>query len=288
MKRIQIFLAVLIFPATGISKDVPRDLILVAGQSNAVGFDVDPAKLPKNETDRQVMFWWRCGDPPPDTYDCRSQDWEVLQIQPRNEPMAGNGKDRQYGNFKDKAGGFGPEIGLARRLMEQQNRPLAIVKVAFSGTGISDDWNPNTGSCYRALIEETRKATTAAQASGTDLRLRALVWVQGESDASPEKAAAYEKNLKDLIKSLRKDLAAPHLIVLAGVNTRFQDGKEVLKVVAAQKALARHMADYMYVDTSGATIANPAHFDTAGTLDVGQRFADALMKMESASKKGGK
>lgn len=288
MKRIQLFLAVLIFPATGISKEAPRDLILVAGQSNAVGFDVDPAKLPKNEADRQVMFWWRCGDPPPDDYDCRSQHWEPLQIQPRHQPKAGNWKDRQYGNFKDNAGGFGPEMGLARRLMAQQNRPLAIVKVAFSGTGISDDWNPDTGPCYRALVEEVRKASTAALASGTDLRLRAMVWVQGENDASPEKAAAYEKNLENLIESLRKDLAAPHLIVLAGVNTRFRDGKEVLNVVAAQKALAGHMADYMYVDTAGATIANPSHYDTAGTLDVGQRFADALMKMEGASKKPGK
>ena len=38
-----------------------------------------------------------------------------------------------------------------------------------------------------------------------------------------------------------------------------------------------------YVDTSGVTYANGAHFDTAGTLEVGKRFAEALIKFEAAA-----
>ena len=38
-----------------------------------------------------------------------------------------------------------------------------------------------------------------------------------------------------------------------------------------------------YVDTASATLANSAHFDTAGTLDVGRRFAEALLAFEARS-----
>jgi hypothetical protein len=36
-------------------KDV--DLLLVAGQSNAVGFDTSPDQLPEDPADKKVMFW---------------------------------------------------------------------------------------------------------------------------------------------------------------------------------------------------------------------------------------
>jgi len=36
-----------------------------------------------------------------------------------------------------------------------------------------------------------------------------------------------------------------------------------------------------YVDTSGATILNPSHWDSQGTLSAGERFAAALLQEES-------
>ena len=39
------------------------DLLIVAGQSNAVGYDAKPTELPANSADREVMFWWRVGVP---------------------------------------------------------------------------------------------------------------------------------------------------------------------------------------------------------------------------------
>ena len=45
------------------------DLIVLAGQSNAVGFDVHASELPKNSSDKNIMFWWRCGATPVDDYD---------------------------------------------------------------------------------------------------------------------------------------------------------------------------------------------------------------------------
>lgn len=280
-----------------------RDLILVAGQSNAVGFDAYPSELLADPADKDVLFWWRCGDPPPDEYDstCQGQ-WMPLQPQPRGKPLARNsgargertlGLQRQYGNFAKPAGGFGPEMGLARELRAKGGQPLAIVKVAFSGTGMRTDWNPadrgDGGACYRALVSETQAAIAAAKAQSVTLHLRALVWVQGESDANAQDAPRYEPALRAMLTALRTDLEAPQLIALLGVNTRFGNDRNpfVPKIIEAQQAIAARDHCCAYVDTAGAETLLPSrtHFTAAGTLEVGRRFAAALLKLEAANAK---
>ena len=266
------------------------DLILVAGQSNAVGFDAHATDLPADPDDKDILFWWRCGDPPPDAHDSTSgsRAWIHLQPQPVGDPKPKNLGARQYGNFSQPDGGFGPEIGLARHLDEAQPaRRLAIVKAAFSGTGISRDWNPKdktgaTGACYRALIEEVEAALAAAEKSGKKMRLRAFVWVQGESDANPADLPHYEATLRELIASIRSEFERPDMKALVAVNTQFGGGANdfMPKVIEAQKAVAHADPLCAYVDTSKASVANKYHFDTRGTLDVGKWFAEALIALE--------
>ncbi len=263
------------------------DLVIVAGQSNAVGYDAKPSELPADKVDEQIMFWWRCGDPPPDQHDSTSGGlWARLQPQPLGNPKTPRG-GRQYGNFAQPEGGFGPEIGLARTLAAKEKSKLAIVKAAFSGTALKRDWNPadpgEGGSCYRSLIEETRAAITAAKQDGVQLRPRAFVWVQGESDANAEQSPHYADNLGAMLDALRRDIEAPELPALIAVNTKFGNGRNrfMPTIVEQQKLLASRDPLCEYVDTSTATIANGAHYDTKGTLDVGRWFAEALLEFES-------
>ncbi|NBV86572.1 MAG: hypothetical protein EBS01_10005 [Verrucomicrobia bacterium] len=276
-----------------------RDLILIAGQSNAVGYDAIATDLTESPEDKNVLFWWRCGDPPPDEHDSTSShQWLGLQPQPRGNPLAKNsgeageanfGLKRQYGNFAKDVGGFGPEMGLARELRARESKALAIVKAAFSGTGMRTDWNPADagpgGACYRALLSETKAATTAAEAKGVTLRLRALVWVQGESDSNAADAPLYAENLGAMLETLRRDLAAPDLIVLLGINTHYGNDKNpfVPRVVEAQRAVAAKLPRCVYVDTSEAEtlLPNRSHFTSAGTLEIGKRFAQALLRLEA-------
>jgi hypothetical protein len=280
--------------------DEIRDLIVVAGQSNAVGFDAIAPELPADPADEAVLFRWRCGDPPPDDHDSRGGDgWTTLSPQPLGKPLSKSSAaamnpphpdaSRQYGNFAKPEGGFGPEIGLARALVAKESRPLAILKVAFSGTSVAKDWGPALtepqGACYRALLAEFRSATAAAREKGISLRPRALVWVQGESDANAEAAPKYEENLAAMLGQLRKDLGAPDLILLIGVNTRFGNGKNphMPAIIAAQKALDARLPRCAYVDTAGAETLPPSHthFTSAGTLEIGKRYAEALVIEEA-------
>jgi hypothetical protein len=272
------------------------DLILVAGQSNAVGFHTRASELPRDPSDNQVMFWWKCGDPPADEFDSSSnQEWTTLRPQPKGEPKLPKG-GTNYGNFGYDEGGFGPEIGLTRTLLERQpDRPLAIVKVAYSGTGI-DYWNPGNKmdakrgrNCYPALLAETKLAIEKARAQGITLRPRALVWCQGESNCMREYSPAYRDSLEAMIAALRKDLDAPKLIALIGLNTKFgqkrpkearKPSEGVLNVVRGMKELAAGSEHVEYVDDWGCEVVNIAHFGSKGTLELGKRYAEALMTTE--------
>lgn len=275
-----------------------RDVILVAGQSNAVGFDAYASALPADATDAEVMFWWRVGDPPPDEHDVTSSGaWAHLQPQPKGTPKLTSTAEekkampRQYGNFAKAEGGFGPEIGLARELRAREGKSPAIIKAAFSGTSLAEDWDPDDpgagGSCYRALVETVKNATAAAKTRQIELRFRALLWVQGESDATPAHAPLYAKNLTRMLGRLRGDLAAPEMIALIGVNTRFGNGENphMPLIIASQKAVAAGDPRAVYVDTTGAETLPPrhTHFTARGTLEIGRRYAAALLAFKPAT-----
>jgi lysophospholipase L1-like esterase len=262
------------------------DLLIVAGQSNAVGADTNPDEMLTDEADQKIMFWWKCGDPPPDQHDSMSGGkWTHLRAQPLGDPKKPR-QGRQYGNFAHPDGGFGPEIGFARTLYAHENTPLAVVKVAFSGTGLRRDWDHSdpgdAGACYRSLIAETKAAIAAAKKDGSELRPRAFGWVQGESDANASDSVIYARNLDAMLAAIRRELNAPQLAALIAVNTKFSAGKNQFMpvIIEQQKLAASFDARFEYVDTSAATVANNVHYDSAGTLEVGRLFAESLLKIE--------
>ncbi|NQV22844.1 MAG: hypothetical protein HQ518_00630 [Rhodopirellula sp.] len=262
------------------------DLLIVAGQSNAVGADTDPGEMLTSEADQQIMFWWKCGDPPPDEHDSTSGGkWTHLQAQPLGNPKKPR-QGRQYGNFAHPEGGFGPEINFARTLYATENKPLAVIKVAFSGSGLRRDWDHTdageAGACYRSLISETRAAIEAAKKDGIELHPRAFGWIQGESDANASDSVIYARNLDAMLTALRRELDAPKLAALIAVNTRFLEGRNQFMpaIIEQQKLAAAFDPRFEYVDTSAATIANQVHFDSKGTLEVGRLFAESLLNIE--------
>ena len=256
------------------------DLYILAGQSNAVGFDAKPSQMPASDLDSKVLFWWKTGDPPPDDGDTSSGGkWTTLQPQPLGSPKPKDSQPRQYGNFAQSEGGFGPEIGMARAILTKRpEAQIAIFKVAFSGTSLISDWNSDA-DCWKAFVDQYKKAVAAATADNVVLHPKGLVWVQGESDANPANAPRYADALTDFIARIRALTGNPKLIARVGFNTKFGYGAKewVPKVVEAQRIAAVRDPLVDYVDTSAAAIANAAHYDTEGTLFVGELFGKALL-----------
>jgi hypothetical protein len=257
------------------------DLFILAGQSNGVGYDAAPNQLPLDEADRKIPFFFDCGDPPFDGHDSSSSNrWTVLGPQPRGWPLAVDYPNRQYGNFSHAAGGFGPELSFARRLSREPGIKPAIFKFAYNGTGFSNpnDWSPGQ-PLYRDFISRYHSALGQLEQGGTNrVTLRALLWIQGETDCG-RGTAAYAQWFGDFITQLRADLRSPALPVFAGFNTNFAGA--TAEIVQAQQRVAADVPRVFYVETGGAKLVGPppvAHFNSVGTLEVGERFARAYLE----------
>ena len=186
---------------------------------------------------------------------------------------------------------FGPEIGFARAWMRQRpSDELWLVKYAVGGSSLlawQPEWTAENaartddeakGALYARLLKHTEQVTRDA-----DCHCAGCLWMQGESDARyAHAAAAYENNLRHFIWRLRRDLGVPRLpFVLGLVNPPCDPWRHVATVREAQHKIAREDDRAALVDTVGLSKHDDnLHYDTAGQLQLGRRFAEALLALQ--------
>jgi hypothetical protein len=243
----------------------PVRVYLFAGQSNMVGASAITAELDSVapallEPPDDVLFFG------PD--DTRATHWGWL-------PSATESTESFYGP------GFGPELTAARRLARLHPRSAtAIVKFARNGTSLHTDWNPDRrGGLYDAMLTRTRAALEALRPIASDVRIAGVFWMQGEWDADTlANADAYGVRLQRLIARLRADLRAPRVPVVIG---RIRDVRRVSLWRPYSHIVRREQAEVAVADplthlvsTDGLSIdpRSPVHFDTRGTVRLGELF----------------
>ena len=192
-------------------------------------------------------------------------------------------------DLNPRDGFFGPEIGFAQRFLELMPlEELCLIKYAVGGSSLlawERDWSAeraaiaddaNKGALYPRLIRHVKRVT-----GGADRHLLACLWMQGESDSRYQLAAAeYQENLTALIAHIREDLRQPDLQFVMGLVNPMPDRFAHLSTVrAAQRQLARTMPHVSLVDTDGLTRhEDELHYDSAGQLELGRRFAEQLFR----------
>jgi len=112
-----------------------------------------------------------------------------------------------------------------------------------------------------------------------------IVWMQGESDANREETAGdYADNLAEMAELLRAAMRRDELPFVFGRisdSHRKPGGEAVWKfgdTLRAQQA-AFDESDpraTMVTSTDGYGYSDPYHYDTAGYLDLGEKFAEAM------------
>ncbi len=116
-----------------------------------------------------------------------------------------------------------------------------------------------------------------------------IVWMQGESDATTEaNAKDYAADLKHLIDLLRAALRADDLPVAIGrISDSGQDPRDN-KVWDQGDTVRAAQASFCESDPAAALVtttddyaySDPYHYDTAGFIDLGRAFADALDSLD--------
>lgn len=202
---------------------------------------------------------------------------------------------------------FGLELAFARRMRElYPHDKIAIIKYARSGSSIDSlaagpfgCWDPDYNAKpnqYDFFLNTVNGAYASSDVNGDGkpdtLVASGILWMQGEGDGSftEEIAGAYHANLKKLVDAFRAVFRTDDLPVVIGKISDSGNDKSgiVFKhgdlVQYAQEKFCRTDAHAAIVrSTSKYAYSDPWHYDSAGYLDLGKNFAEAMSKLMKAA-----
>ncbi len=257
-------------------------VFIFAGQSNMVGSDSkvkDIKRFPPfvglEEPQTQVKFSYCIGR----ENKMRSDGW--VDLAPVNDVV-------------------GPELSFARKVPQEIEAPLAIIKCAAGGTHLGGDWNPDvpTGfKMYPLALDLVRSSLRELEDRGIAYRIEGFMWHQGENDMFNEDYMAnYGTNLKNFLACWRRDLKAPQLKFYIGeLCTKTIWGMDLrprmYAISLGQRAVTEKDALAEYVPTShvgveiGGGVGLHYHYGTLGQLEHGVNYADAYLRTIGRDKK---
>ncbi len=241
----------------------------MAGQSNMQGWQGDAQYYPADPAgmDKQIRFYWVTPG-----HSSSEGKWTRLQAQGGRFPK----------------GHFGPEITFARALKGAGFNP-AIFKCSLGSTGLSRDWRaPGEGGLYDKMIVEFRSAIAQLEKEGCAVKVRAFVWVQGESDAETDDLAAdYQRRLRLLIVDVRENVARNSALpIILGVDEQHPWVKNRPVIVESQKRLAQAGAATIFTSMLGLPKADESHLTPAGLEAHGKRLFEAFVQLTKKAQPG--
>ena len=231
------------------------DLFVLAGQSNMQGWQGNAEHYPvdPNGIDKRIRFYWATPQ-----YSSSDGKWTFMQPQ---------------GGIFSK-GHFGPEVTFGR-LLVNDGYNTAVLKYSLGSTGLAYTWKaPGQNGMYDQMLAELKKAVTLLQKQGHKVTLKALVWIQGESDAeSKELADEYGSRLKLLIDHFRTKVAIDNrLPIILGVDEQHSWIKAFPKVLEAQQQIARDEPAVIFTSMVGLEKADETHLTPKGLEEHGARL----------------
>jgi hypothetical protein len=181
-------------------------------------------------------------------------------------------------HFDKPIAGVGLGRAFAARIAEANpGATIGLIPAAAGGSPI-DTWQPggyHDQTKSHPWDDAIARARVALQA-GT---LKAILWHQGESDATPALAPAYETKLHALIARFRTTLDAPDVPFIVGQLGQFTDAPwdDARRTVdAAHRALPGQVRRTAFVSSDGLVhTGDKVHFDSVSLRELGRRYADA-------------
>lgn len=223
----------------------PLKVFILAGQSNMVGKRSKIEELPESLRREQsdVLFF-------------DGTNW--IPLQPGNT----------------EAKGFGPEITFGQQITKALGEPIGIIKLSVGGTDLAEDWSPGrANSLYEKLIRLVESARQTRR-----LQIAGMVWLQGGADAKQVlTATAYGENLRQFIRSARRDFDSPEMIFICGRSGPLKDKRPGIDLVR-QGQMAIDLPGYVWIDCDDIpTLPDRIHFTTLGHVTMGHRLAAAML-----------
>lgn len=256
MKKIKtVTIAVVYFMATSFSlkaQDGDMDLYLLIGQSNMAGRG---PLTPEYSAMGDTAVWMLDKD----------NQWV-----PAHHPVHFD---------KPKVAGVGPGLsfGIAMAHQGRKVHKVGLIPCAVGGTSI-EVWVP--GGYDKATqthpYDDAMARLKAALPAG---HLKGVIWLQGEADSNPERAAHYLDNLVALINRVREVAGDPTLPFVAGQLGRYKS--QYANINAVLKKLPQTVAHTAVASSKGLTDkGDQTHFNAESATIYGKRFAKKMKHLE--------
>lgn len=176
--------------------------------------------------------------------------------------------------------GVGPGLTFGQILVAKAPKKVRIglIPCAVGGSSI-DGWQKG-GYDQATNTHPYDDALARAQAALQTGVIKGIIWHQGESDSSPEKAAAYLPKLINLVAALRRELGNEQLPFVAGELGSY---KEAYQPINRQLALLPgQIAHTAVVSAQGLNHKGDGiHFDTESARELGRRYAAAMIRLQA-------
>lgn len=238
----------------------PLELHILAGQSNAQGFQGDGAQCPDGA---HIPFFYVA----PGVGDSGGQ-WTILG------PQSGGHFPKGY---------FGPEISFALARRQAGAQP-AVFKFSAPSTSLAKDWKgPGEGGLLDMMCRELLTAIELLKRRGLDVEVCSFTWIQGESDAETDDMAIhYHHRLTVLLRHVREILHDPDLPVILGIDEQHPWVKERPVVVEAQKQIVAANEHMAFLSMLGLEKCDTSHLTPKGLVEHGERLFETWQQLTTS------
>jgi hypothetical protein len=267
MSRLRFLLILVPLALAGlwVGQTKPRELHVLAGQSNAMGYQGKGRYYPPDpgQDDIHIPFFY-------------------------DSPGFGNsgGRWTSLGTQKGltNLGYFGPEVTFARALKSSGAAPV-IFKYTIPNTSLEKDWKlPGEGGHYDRMLQTLEEAITLFEKEHGDVEICSFTWIQGESDAeTDEMANRYEKSLSTLVSHFRTWASVPDLPIVLGLDEQHPWVKDRPIVVEAQQRVIEKIPNTAFLSMEGLPKWDTSHLTPAGLIDHGIRWFEVYSKLTPRS-----
>ncbi|CAN5528061.1 hypothetical protein BH10PSE5_BH10PSE5_05100 [soil metagenome] len=238
-------------------------LLILVGQSNAYGFEVQSADVPARYTvTEQVQI-----------YNRQTGAFETL--------VPGV-------NTNNRSTNWGPEVEYAYLFhKDHPTETLYVFKNVEGGSGlakdgVTPDWSPQSkGDIFDKATSRLMQAKADISKRGEDVTCTRIAVMQGETDATSASAsAAYSTNLKDFVAHARGAWGKSDTLVLIGrINAPKLPFRNAVRL--AQSALAKRDGRAVLVDTDGLALQpDQLHLNAVGEIGLGAALYAAARDAE--------
>ena len=206
---------------------------------------------------------------------------------------ASNGFVNTALNMGCREGYFGPEVGIAEILSEENER-VFIIKYSYSGTCLQTKWLDGynkKNELYYAFVKFVNESLKYLISKNYVPIIRAMCWMQGESDAYEDTAPTYGKALDYFVTNIRKDFKKyihnnGMVFIDAGISDSYLWSKYI--EINNQKLDFSKNENNVYIDTiqekltyNLEPIESPdiAHYDSMSMIKLGQLYGKEILKI---------